>query len=430
MTTEATSPAVTPARRREPWERFNPFSAEFGRDPYPSYRMLRDNAPVQKALGMWVLTRYEDVMTVLRDRSYSVELVPQQFTNKANRLSPDRQAQVNVDQILMLGEKSLVFTDNPGHTRLRRLSNRVFTAKAVAKLHERVTGHVEHLLERAWERGGMDVMTDLAEPLPSMVLGDWMDLPDDLRERVGPWTHEIRGLLEPALLRPADLPHVSSVLETFSAALDALIAERRARPGDDLISQFITARTGNGDKLTDEEVRFICIICYFAGNETTKSVIGNGILALQQHPDQDERLRREPQLVNSAVEEILRFDCPIQMTKRIATRDLQIGDKEIAEGEQVLPCLGAANRDPAVFDRPDEFDIARDPNPHVAFGYGMHGCLGGPLATLQARIVFQQLYSRRERLEMVEPEQLVWQDHSSIVRGLATLPVNIVGSAG
>lgn len=402
--------------------RFNPFSAEFRRDPYPLYRQLRAAQPIQKTLGMWVLTRHADVQDVLRDRTFSAGLIPQLVSRQANRLSQD-----NVARIGRLGKKSLVFTDNPDHARLRGLVNRVFTAQAIAKVRPLIRNVAEQLVQRAWDDGGMDAIGDFAAPLPVTVMCDWMELPDSLRERVGQWTHDIRFLLEPGLMKADGFAHVCDVVEAFSRALDEVIAERRSRRGDDLISRLLAAETGGGDRLSDEELVFVCIMCFVAGNETTKALIGNGLLALLQHPSQSAHLHRRPELLKSTVDEALRYDSPLQLTKRLATCDVEVGGERLREGDQILLCLGAANRDPAVFRRPDAFDIARSSRRHLAFGHGMHGCLGGLLAHLQAEVAFECLYRRAERLELLA-EPLEWQDHSFIVRGLKRLPVAVRGT--
>jgi cytochrome P450 len=403
--------------------RFNPFSAGFRHDPYPIYRQLREAQPVHKTLGMWVLTRYSDVQSVLRDRTFSAGLIPTLVNEQAKRLSQDS----DVDRIGRLGKKSLVFTDNPDHARLRGLVNRVFTASSIGKLRPRIAEIAEHLTHRARDNGGMDAIADFAAPMPVMVLCDWMQLPDGVREHVGQWTHDIRFLLEPGLMKAEDFTRVCEVVDLFAHALDEVVAERRSQPGEDLISQLLAAETGGGDKLSEEELVFICIMCFVAGNETTKSLIGNGLLALLQHPDQGARLRERPDLLKGTVDEALRYDSPLQLTKRLATRDVEIGGQQIREGDQVLLCLGAANRDAEVFDQPDEFTITRGSKGHLAFGYGMHGCLGGLLAELQAEIAFEYLYRRVARLELLA-EQLEWQDHSFIVRGLKQLPIALRGT--
>jgi cytochrome P450 len=245
-----------------------------------------------------------------------------------------------------------------------------------------------------------------------------------MRAKVAGWTHDIRFLLEPGLMKPPDFAHVCAVVEEFVAGLEAVIAERRRAPGGDLISELLAAETASGGGLSDEELVFVCIMCFVAGNETTKSLIGNGVLAFLRHPEQESRLRVDPGLVEQAVDEVLRYDSPLQQTKRLATRDLEIAGQQVRAGDQVLLCLGAANRDPDAFPDPDTFDITRGATNHLAFGYGMHGCLGRALAELQARIAFAALYTRPERLRLAA-SALVWQDASFIVRGLAELPVTV-----
>lgn len=399
--------------------RFNPFSDEFRRDPYPLYRRLRETQPVHRTLGMWVLTRHADVQAVLRDRTFSAGLIPQLVRKQAGRVSGE-----DVARIERLGRKSLVFTDNPDHARLRGLVNRVFTAQAVATLRPIVEKVADRLVTQACRGGGMDAITEFAAPLPVAVLCEWMALPDALREHVGQWTHDIRFLLEPGLMKGDDFTHVCEVVEAFVSALDEVVDARRRNPGDDLISRLLATETGGGDRLTDEELIFVCIMCFVAGNETTKSLIGNGLLALLAHPGQAALLRARPELTKSAANEALRYDSPLQLTKRLATRDVEVGGTRIPAGEQVLLCLGSANRDPDVFAEPDGFDITRDAKGHLAFGHGMHGCLGGMLAELQAEVAFECLMRRTESIDAAT-DDLHWQDHSFIVRGLRNLPVSL-----
>jgi cytochrome P450 len=249
-----------------------------------------------------------------------------------------------------------------------------------------------------------------------------MALPGSLRAQVGGWTHDIRFLLEPGMMTAADFARVVEVVEQFAAELTLLIRDRRQNPGKDLISQLGGARTGSGDQLSEEELTFVCIMCFVAGNETTKALIGNGLAALLGHPEQAALLRSDPSRVPGAVGEALRYDSPLQMTKRIALREKEIDGHRIAEGDQVLLCLGSANRDAEVFAEPDEFDITRDTGRHLAFGHGMHGCLGGLLAQAQAGALLTSLAQRPESLEGVA-NQRQYQEHSFIVRGLKELPV-------
>ncbi|MFI5606919.1 cytochrome P450 [Amycolatopsis sp. NPDC051903] len=402
--------------------RFTPLGAEFRADPYPQYRRLREHRPVHKTLGTWVLTRHADVQAVLRDRTFSADLIPQLVRKQAGRVSD-----ADVARIERLGRKSLVFTDNPDHARLRGLVNRVFTAQAVAALRPLVEKVAGELLDRALPTGRADVIEAFSAPLPVTVLSEWMALPAGLREHVGHWTHDVRFLLEPGLLRGDDFAHVCAVVEDFVAALGEVLVHRRANPGDDLISRLLATETGGGDRLADEELIFVCLMCFVAGNETTKSLLGNGFHALARHPEQAALLRARPELVPAAVQEMLRYDCPLQLTKRLATRDVEVGGELVREGDQVLLCLGSANRDPEVFARPDEFDVTRDAHGHLAFGHGMHGCLGGLLAELQAEVAVEQLLRRTERLDLdldFDGAEVEYQDHSFIVRGPRSLPLS------
>jgi cytochrome P450 len=455
--TAGLEPASAVAARGRAAVRFNPFSAAFRRDPYPMYRALRETRPVHKTMGMWVLTRHRDVLAALRDRSLSAGLIPELVSRQAARQAPanagpsttgpsttgpsttgpantGHASAAAVERIRRLGEKSLVFTDNPEHARLRGLVNPVFTARAIAELRPGIERVVAGLVARALRAGGMDAVADLAAPLPLAVLCDWMNLPPGLREQAGPWTHQVRFLLEPGLMTAADFTRVADVVETFTAALAELVAARRARPGADLISRLAGSVTAGGDRLSDEEAAFVALMCFVAGHETTKSLIGNALLALLMHPEQERRLRGRPDRAADAAAEALRYDSPLQLTKRLATRDMEIGGQRIAAGDQLLLCLGAANRDPEAFDRPDEFDIGRaDGAQHLAFGFGMHGCLGGLLASLQAEAALGCLYRSGVTLRAgltLDADSLAWQDHSFIVRGLKCLPVTLYGTQG
>ncbi|MGC4856381.1 cytochrome P450 [Micromonospora sp. DT4] len=403
--------------------RFNPFSPDFRNDPYPIYRRLREDRPVLRTRGLWVLTRHADVRATLTDRSFSVGLIPQLVSRNAVR-----HGHGDVAQIERLGQKSLVFTDNPEHARLKGIVNRIFGRPAIAELRPRIAARADELIEAAAGRGRPDLIAGFAEPLPLAVMCDWMALPDSIRARVGGWTHEVRHLLEPNLMTGDDLARVRDVVRVFAAALDEVVAERRRRPGDDLISRMLAARTAGGDALSAEELVFLAMMCFVAGNETTTALIGNTLHALARHPDQDARLRDQPELTPAAVGEALRYDSPLHQTMRLATRDVEIGGQPMRAGEQVLLCLGAANRDPAVFLDPDAFDLSRDTGPQVGFGHGMHACLGAVLARLQAEIAVERLYRRAPGLR-VDVDDLERRDDSSLLRGLRKLPA-VLGRVG
>lgn len=375
--------------------RFNPFAPAFRQDPYPQYAALRA-APPTRSLGMWVLTRHADVVEVLRDKSFSAELIPALVARHGE----------DADVILRLGRASLVFTDNPAHARLRGLVNRAFTADAVAELEPVVralaAGRVAALEH--------DLMSEVALPLPVEVLCAWLGLPAELHGRVTDWTHEIRFLLEPGLLRTDDLERVACVVETFAEALRAVRA-----PG--LLRELARVRTSGGDRLTEEEVALLGIMCFVAGTETTSALIGSTALHGGGFPAEQ---------VPAAVRETLRFESPLQLTKRVATRPVDVGGVSIAPGEQVLLCLAAANRDPAVFADPDVFDPARTPGPQLGFGFGMHGCLGGALAELQARSVLDALVGRGVRFT----DEVRWQTESLILRAPVALAPDTAAGAG
>lgn len=395
--------------------RFNPFDAAFRADPHPVYRQLRATAPVHRTLGTWIVTGYDDVRALLRDRTLSVAGVPERIRAQAARLGHD-----DAGRIGRLADRSLVFTDDPAHGRLRSLVGGAIGPAAIEALRPQVEAWVTTLLGQAPE-DGFDVVADLARPLPLTVLADWMALPEALRARVGAWTHAIRFLLEPGLMRAGDLEHAGEAVEALTDALAALVGARGADPGDDLISRLAAARTRDRDALTDEEVGFAAVMCFVAGHETTSSLIGTAVRALLLHPDQWALLRRRPDLAGAAVTEALRFDSPLQMTTRTATADLEVGGRTVRAGDQLVLCLGAANRDPAAYDEPDEFRIARRGPRHVALGHGMHACVGGLLAALQASVALERLARGPDLALTGDPA--VWQDHSTIVRGLRRLPV-------
>jgi len=417
--------------------RFNPFSPSFREDPYPAYRALRETRPVHRTMGMWVLTRHADVRAVLADRTFGVGVIPALISKQAARVAgPD------VARIARLSRASLVFTDDPDHARLRPVLNRVFTARAIAARRPHAAAAADRLLAAASAAGAaraagaagaageIDAVADFAAPLAVGVLCDWMGLPAEVRARVAGWTHDIRFLLEPGLMSAADFTRVREVVELFVAALEPVVAERRARPGDDLISALLAAQAGTGDSARrgDEELLFVCIMCFVAGVETTTALIVNGLLALLRHPEQAALARSAPGpgpgpgLAAGVVEETLRYDSPLQMTKRLAGVDTVVGGETIRAGEQVLLCLGAANRDPAAFERPDTFDVTRPGRAHLAFGHGMHVCLGGLLARLEAEVAFEAVL--RHPIRLARPgDPVEWQDHSFIVRRPRRLPV-------
>jgi cytochrome P450 len=396
--------------------RFNPFTAEFRRDPYPLYHRLRAQDPVHRNLGMWVLTRYCDVMTVLTDRTFSVSQIPDEAVRHGAKLGD-----LTLGAIERLGRKSIVFTDEPDHARLRTLINRSFSPKAIQALRPAIERRVQSVLGRLETGDIVDFIAEFADPVPLHVMADMMALPAEVRPLVKDWTHRIRFLLEPGLMSKEVFEDVRGVLDDYMACIRDIVRARKHAAGDDLLSVLSASHVGQ-DALSEEEVVFSAIMTFVAGHETTKFALGNGMFALLAHPDQMSQLRQNPPLMEGAVHEVMRYLSPLQQTKRRATRELEIGGRTIKPDEQLLLCLGAANRDPEVFDQPDRFDVTRASRKHIALGFGMHQCVGGALARLETEIALEALLRRFSAFELAA-DTVDWVDHSFILRGPKSLPI-------
>jgi cytochrome P450 len=390
---------------------FNPMDPEFLADPYPTYHRLRAEDPVHHSpLGFWVLTRYEDVSAVLRDPRFIKEplaaLVAARFG-------------VEVPRGVGL---SMLDRDPPDHTRLRSLVGTAFTPRVVEGLRPRIQQIVDGLITHAQALGSMDVIEEFAYPIPVNVICELLGVPVADHERFKGWSLDIaRGLDSIYLPADSEVPRRSAASRhAISDYFRDLIARRRAAPRGDLLSALIAAEEA-GDKLNEEELLATCILILIAGHETTVNLIGNGVLALLRNPDELRRLRATPGLITSAVEELLRYDGPVQRTARVASAEATIGGRTIARGEMVMPFIGAADRDPAQFPDPDRLDLTRGDNRHIAFGWGIHFCLGAPLARLEGQIAIDALVRRLPRLELVDDKAEYRQ--SLTLRGLKTLPV-------
>jgi len=391
---------------------FNPFLPEFHADPYPFYRLLRDADPVhQTPMGFWLLTRYDDVLLSLRDprfgRAGFEPLLAAVYGQPGEEGLPT----------------SMLFRDPPDHTRLRSLVSHAFTPRVVEGLRPRVQAIVDELLEAVGDAGTMEVIDDLAYPLPVRVICEMLGVPASDHLRIKQWSSDVARALDmigvpgdPQVLARGQAGH-HALAEYFTA----LLPERRAHPRDDLLSLLIAAEE-QGDKLTEGELLVTCLLLFIAGHETTVNLIGNGLLALLRNPDQLQRLRTNPTLLPTAVEELLRYDSPVQRTARIPNTDVAVGGRSIPRGTLVVAAIGAANRDPAHFSDPDRLDIGRADNRHIAFGFGIHYCLGAPLARLEGQIAFGALLRRFPSLDLAS-QMTDWRE-SSTLRGLRTLPVH------
>jgi pimeloyl-[acyl-carrier protein] synthase len=389
---------------------FNPMDPEFLANPYPTYHRLRAEDPVHRSpLGFWILTRYDDVASSLRDPRFAKEAIASFVAARFGMALPG----IGI---------SMLDRDPPDHTRLRGLVSKAFTPRVVERLRPHVQQIVDGLLDRVEGAGSMDLIEAFAYPLPVIVICQMLGVPVEHRERFKQWGLDIARGLDSILLPPDSevLARSTASRRALSEYFRELIAERRASPREDLLSALIAAEEA-GDKLNEEELLATCILLLVAGHETTVNLIGNGTLALLRHPDQLQRLRERPELISSAVEELLRYDGPVQRTARIPSEDVTIGGQTIAQGEMVMPFIGAADRDPAQFPDPDRLDIARADNRHIAFGWGIHFCLGAPLARVEGQLAIHTLVQRLPKLALATDTPEYRQ--SLTLRGLAALPV-------
>jgi cytochrome P450 len=390
---------------------FNPMDPAFVADPYPTYHRLRAGEPVHHSpLGFWVLTRYDDVVMALRDPRLAKEAIAAFVAARFGAPVP------------AMG-LSMLDRDPPDHTRLRSLVSKAFTPRVVEGLRPRIQQIVDGLLERARGAGGMDLIEEFAYPIPVIVICEMLGVPVEDHERFKGWSLDIARGLDSVLLPPdSEVPRRSIASRNALANyFRELIARRRASPRADMLSALIAAEEA-GDKLSENELLATCILLLIAGHETTVNLIGNGTLALLRHPDQLRRLRDNPALIGSAVEEVLRYDGPVQRTARIPSEDVVIGGQTIGKGEMVMPFIGAADRDPAQFPEPDRLDITRTDNRHIAFGWGIHFCLGAPLARVEGQIAINTLVQRLPKLELATAAPEFRQ--SLTLRGLKSLPVS------
>ena len=393
---------------------YNPLSARMARDPYPVYAALRARAPVHRSrlLKAWVLTRHADVDAVLRDH--------RRFGNdpRKGKLSSRQRAMLPPPD-----EFSLLYLDPPDHTRLRALVSKPFSPKAVEAFEPRIRGILGDLLDDIDDPASFDLMKAVAGPLPAIVIAEMLGFPAEDRARFKAWSAQRARLLEPTASR-REGEAGKKVSLAFDAYSRPILEERRASPRDDIVSALVRA---NRDALLSErEILNMLRLLMAAGSETTTNLIGNGILALLRHPDQLRRLRESPGLIPGAVEELLRFDAPVQTDIRRVLTDCEVNGFPLRKGDTVVPLLGAANRDPEAFDHPDRLDVERSPVPHLSFGSGIHHCLGAPLARLQGRIVLEMLLARFRSMSLLGDRPRFRR--SIIFRSLESLPLRCVPS--
>jgi unspecific monooxygenase len=398
---------------------FNPFDPAFRADPYPTYRRLLDGAPVREAMpGLFVLPRYADCVAMLRDPNASNDGTK---SDQAKEVLA-QQGPLNPDLEVLQQARPFLFMDPPDHTRLRGLVNKAFTPHVIENMRPRIQQIVDELIDAAAERGECDVIEDLAYPLPVRVISEMLGVPPEDHERFKGWSRELARSLDPDFAVPQEVMDRRQAAATaFRAYFTELIEERRSRPGDDLLTALIAAEEA-GDKLSPAELLSTCTLLLVAGHETTVNLIGNGLLALIRHPDQARRLRGDPALIRSAIEEALRFDPPVQLTARTAIEDIRLPDGVVPKGKQAILLIGAANHDPAQFLDPDTFDVGRADNRHIAFGMGIHFCLGAPLARVEGQAAIGTLVARTTDIALEGTP--AYKDQVTL-RGLDTFPVKL-----
>jgi cytochrome P450 len=387
-------------------------------DPYTLYRRLRTEDPVHwdPFLHAWVVTRYADVVTVLY--RFSASRTP----------TPEQLAAIGLDSLAPIARvmvRQMLFLDAPAHTRLRSLAAHAFTPRRVAVLREHIADIVERLLDAVTPRGRMDVIADLAAPLPAIVTAEMLGVPVEDHVKLKAWSADFAEVLGNFQHNPERAARTLRATEALTAYFREAIRAQRACPREGLIGALLTAEI-DGDRLTEDEIVANAIITMVGGQETTTNLIGNGVLSLLRHPAALAELRADGALMPSAVEELLRYESPSQHTARLAPEDVELGGKPIRQRQAVIAVMAAGNRDPERFPDPDRLDLRRPDNRHLAFGWGAHFCFGAPLARIEGELALAALVRRFPGLAL-EPGLLAWRQNLGL-RGLETLPVSL-GSA-
>lgn len=392
-------------------------SPAFKANPYPFYAQLREEAPVHRITlrdrrTAWLVSRYDDVVTVLKDDRF--------VKDKRTAMNRDQMAKEPwIPKTLKPLERNMLDTDAPEHTRLRGLVHRAFSPRLVENMRERIQRLTDELLDAIEPRGQMDLIRDYALPIPTTIIAEMLGVPMADRHKFQRWSNTIVSTV------PSKWGILTAIpaLVLFLRYIRKLVRIRRADPQDDLVSALVEAREA-GDQLSEDEQLAMVSLLLIAGHETTVNLIGNGMLTLMEHRDQMDRLRNEPTLIKPAVEELLRYDGPLETaTERYAREDVPIAGATIPRGEMVFALLASANRDERQFDHADTLDLAREPNRHVAFGQGVHFCLGAPLARLEGQIAINSLLRRIPDLRLAVPPQDLRRRPGLVLHGLKSLPV-------
>lgn len=399
---------------------FNPLSPEFQANPYPYYDLLRQFAPIYywENWGFWFLSRYEDCVAALRDPRLGREILK---VMTPEELGWTAEPEENVRPLIEMQRGWMLLKDPPDHTRLRTLVHKAFTPRMIERLRDSVQSLTDSLLDEAQEKGEMDIIDDLAFPVPVTVIAELLGVPASDRETFRRWSRDLAHTLELTDVQEVYITGSKATVE-FAAYFRELAEERRRSPREDLLSALVAVEA-EGDRLTEDELIAMCILLLIAGHETTVNLIGNGTLALLRNPDQFTRLQQDPTLIKSTVEELLRYDSPVQLTVRWVLEDMELNGHKLRKGQQVATLFGSANRDPERFANPDQLDIGREDNHHLAFGNGIHFCLGAPLARLEGQIVIGTLAHRFPNMQLTTDQPPYRNTY--VLRGLQHLPVRL-----
>ena len=383
-------------------------------DPYPLYKRLREESPVHwdPFLHAWVVTRYDDVITVLH--RYRAARTP----------APGRLEEIGLGALTPVAQlmvRQMLFLDNPDHRRVRKLASVAFTPRRVARLREHIRQITEDLIGAIDPGRPFDVIDELAAPLPAIVTAEMLGVPTADHELLKGWSADFAEMLGNFQHNPGQAQRMVASVEEMVAYFQDAIRREADVPTEGLVNALATAEV-DGDRLTEEEVIANVIVTMVGGQETTTNLIGNGLLTLLRRPEQLRRLRETPEIMESGIEELLRYESPSQHTARIAPADAVLGGIEIPAGDAVIAVMGAGNRDPERFEDPDRLDLERPDNRHLAFGWAGHFCFGAPLARIEGKLAFELLLARFPGLSLVEGEPISWRPNLGL-RGLTALPV-------
>ena len=382
-------------------------------NPYPLYRAMRENEPVHwdPYAHMWIVTSYAEVITVLSH--FNAQRTPTPESLAARGLAV-------MEPFAQMMVKQMLFMDGTAHARLRSLCSSAFAPRRVAALKSSIEEIVRGLLDRVIESGSMDVVADLASPFPAMVAAALLGFPMEDHKQLKEWSTDFAELLGNFQHNPDRVKQVLRSLSELKAYVYEKLEAQRRSPRDGLLHALMVAEV-DGVRLTDDEVVANTIVTLTGGQETTTNLIANGLLALISHPEQLARLRAQPETLETAIEELVRYDPPIQHTARIAPEDVQLGGKTIKKGSAVTSVLAAANRDPVRFPNPDRLDLMRQDNRHLSFGWAAHYCFGTPLARMESYLAFKALLTRLDDIQVATPA-LMWRSNTGL-RGLSSLPI-------